>query len=63
MDFVKISGIAGMIYELCKNIIDNCPPFLPILSVIDTPTYKLAKFLVSILKSLTINEYNFLWKA
>ena len=63
MDFVKISGIAGIIYELCKNIIDNCPPFLPILSVIDPPTYKLAKFLVSILKSLTINEYNFLWKA
>ena len=47
-------------YGLCKvhkNIIDNCPPFRPILSAINTPTYKLAKFLVPILKSLTSNEY------
>ena len=40
-----------------KDIIDNCPPFRPILSAINTPTYKLAKFLVPILKSLTSNEY------
>ena len=47
-------------YGLCKvhkDIIDNCPPFQPILSAINTPTYKLAKFLVPILKSLTSNEY------
>ena len=47
-------------YGLCKvhkDIIDNCPPFRPILSAINTPTYKLAKFLVPILKSLTSNEY------
>ena len=35
----------------------NCPPFRPILSTINTPTYKLAKFLVPLLKSLTSNEY------
>ena len=50
----------GIMYGLCKvhkDIIDNYPPFRPILSAINTPTYKLAKFLVSILKSLTSNEY------
>ena len=40
-----------------KDIIDNYPPFRPILSVVNTPTYKLTKFLVSILKSLTSNEH------
>ena len=47
-------------YGICKvykDIIDNCPPFWPNLSAINTPTYKLAKFLVPILKSLTSNEY------
>ena len=50
----------GIMYGLCKvhkDIIDNCPPFRPILSAINTPTYKLAKFLVLILKSLTSNEH------
>ena len=50
----------GIMYGLCKvhkDIIDNCPPFRPILSAINTPTYKLAKFLVPILKSLDSNEY------
>ena len=47
-------------YRICevhKEIIYNCPPFRPILSAVKTPTYKLAKFLVSILKSLKSNEY------
>ena len=50
----------GMMYGLCKvrkDIIDNCPPFGPILSAINTPIFKLAKFLVTILRSLTSNEY------
>ena len=37
----------GIMYGLCKvhkDIIDNCPPFRPILSAISTPTYKLAHF-------------------
>ena len=47
-------------YGFCKvqnNIIDNFLPCRPILSTINTPTYKLAKFLVPILKFLTRNEY------
>ena len=50
----------GIMHGLCKvhkDIIDNCPPFRPILSAINAPAYKLAKFLVPILKSLTSNEY------
>ena len=34
-------------------IIDNCLPFRPILSAINTPTYKLTKFLVPILSFIT----------
>ena len=59
--FLKTVGTRpGIMYGLCKvhkDIIDNCPPFGPILSAITTPTYKLVKFLVLILKSLTSNEY------
>ena len=50
----------GIMYGLCKvhkDIIDSFPPFRPILSAINTATYKLAKFLVPILKSLSSNEY------
>ena len=50
----------GIMYGLCKvhkNIIENCPPLRPTLSAINTPNYKLAKFLVLILKFLTSNEY------
>ena len=50
-----------IMYGVCKvhkDIIDNCPPFRPILSAINTHTYKLVKFLVPILKSLTSNEYS-----
>ena len=39
-----------------NDIINNCPPFLPILSAINTPTYKLATFLVPILKSFSRNK-------
>ena len=40
-----------------KQLINNCPPFRPILSAIGTPTYNIAKFLVPILKPLTTNDY------
>ena len=39
-----------------KDIIDNCPPFRPILSAINVPTYELGKFLVPILKSLWVKD-------
>ena len=47
-------------YGICKvhkDIINNCPTFRTILSAVNTPTYKLAKFLIPILKSSTSNEY------
>ena len=47
MDFVKFTKISSIIAHI----------FRPILSAVNTPTYKLAKFLVTILKSLTSNEY------
>ena len=51
------SGITYGLRKVHEDIIDNCPSFLSILSEINTRTYKLAKFLVPILKSLTSNEY------
>ena len=50
----------GILYGLCKvhkAITDICPPFRPILSAIGTPSYKLAKFLVPKLSSITFNEF------
>ena len=50
----------GILYGLCKvhkAITDVCPPFRPILSAIGTPSYKLAKFLVPKLSSITFNEF------
>ena len=50
----------GIMYGSCKvhrKCVDGCPPFRPILSVLQTPTYKLAKYLVSILEPLTNNKY------
>ena len=39
--------------ETCKGL----PPFRPILSAIDTPTYKLSKFLLKFLTPSTANQY------
>ena len=50
----------GIMYGPCKvhkASVGNCPPFRRILSALNTPTYKLAKFLVPILRSLTNNEF------
>ena len=50
----------GVMYGSCKvhkASVENCPPFRLILSALNTPTYKLAKFLVPILKPLTTNEF------
>ena len=40
-----------------KEKVDGCPPFRPILSALQTPTYNLAKFLVPTLNPLTKNQY------
>ena len=48
---------AGIMYGSCKvhkASAGNCPPFRPILSALNTPTYKLPKFLVPILKPLQL---------
>ena len=37
--------------------VENCLPFRTILSVLNTSTYKRAKFLVPVLKPLTTNEF------
>ena len=50
----------GILYGLCKihkSLIDNCPPFRPILSAIKTPSYNIAKHLVPILELLTTNKF------
>ena len=44
----------GKVHKETKN---GLPPFGLILSAIGTPTYKLAKFLISFLMPLTQNEY------
>ena len=40
-----------------KPVINNGPSFRPIIDTLNTPPYKLAKFIVSILSPLAINEY------
>ena len=43
--------------DVLKYLRDKNAPLRPILSAIGTPTYKLAKFLVSMLEPLTTNAY------
>ena len=43
-------------FKVHKASVENCPPFRPILAALNMPTFKLVKFLVLILKPLTINE-------
>ena len=50
----------GIIYGSCKvhkKCVDGCPPFRPILSALQTPIYKLAKYLVPTSEPLTNNKY------
>ena len=50
----------GILYgqpKVHKTVINNIPQFRPILSAINTPVYKLAKYLVPILSPLTVNDY------
>ena len=50
-------GISMEFFKVYIDFIGNWPHFWTILLAINTPTYKLAKCLVPILKPLTINEY------
>ena len=50
----------GIMYVSCKvhkKWVDGCRPFRPILSALQTPTYKLAKSLVSVLEPLANIKY------
>ena len=50
----------GIMYVSCKvhkKWVDGCRPFRPILSALQTLTYKLAKSLVSVLEPLANNKY------
>ena len=52
----------GVLYGLCKVHKGVCadgspPPFRPILSAINTPSYKIAKFLTPLLSGLTKNAF------
>ena len=50
----------GIMYGSCKahkKCVDGCPPFTPILSGLQTPTYKLAKYSAPILEPLTNNKH------
>ena len=59
--FVKPVGTRpGVMYGNCKvhnQQVDDCCPFRPILSALQTSTYNLAKFLVPKLNTLTKNDY------
>ena len=51
---------SGIMYGSCKlykKYVDGFPPFRPILSILQTPLYKPAKFLVSHLEPLTTTKY------
>ena len=55
-----IGSRPGILYgsgKIHKETRNGLPPFRPILSAIDTPTYKLAKFLLKFLTPSTANEY------
>ena len=55
-----VQTAAGILYgnpKVRKTIVSDTPKFRPILSVINTPTYLLAKYLNPILSPLTTNEF------
>ena len=50
----------GILYGLCKvhkTVTEGIPPFRPILSAINTPSYRLAKYFVPILAEFTENNF------
>ena len=51
-------GILYGLYKVHETVVDVCLPFRPILCAIGTPTYKLAKYLVPRLASITANEFS-----
>ena len=59
-EFLISSTKPGTLYgslKVHKCLKNELPPFTPILSATDNPTYELAKFLVPILSDITQNEF------
>ena len=50
-------GKMGSSYKTHENCADGCVPFRPVLTALQTPTYKLSKHLVTILEPLTTNKH------
>ena len=51
---IKYGSIKNNIHKKC---VDDCRPFRPTLSALQTPIHKLAKYLAPILEPLTKNKY------
>ena len=45
--------------KLIKKVFFKCSPFRPIISAIKTSSYNLAKFLVTLIESITNNDFKF----
>ena len=59
-DLCPCGSSPGILYGLSKvhkPVVDGSPKLRPILSAVNTPTYKLSKFLVKILEPFTKNRY------
>ena len=55
-----VGNTPQIMYGSCKvhkRYADGCPPFRPILSALEIPTYKLEKYLVNILEPLATKKY------
>ena len=50
-------GIFYGLFQVHKQLVDNCPPFRPIMSAIKAITNNLVKFLVPVLEPITANMY------
>ena len=50
-------GKMGSSYKTHESCADGCVPFRPVLTALQTPTYKLSKHLVTILEPLTTNKH------
>ena len=63
-EYKKVKPIAprlGFLYGFCKtynSFIDSCPHLSPIFSAIKTPSYNIAKHLVSSLEPKATNKFN-----
>ena len=59
-DLKPVGSKPGILYGLAKThkeSVDGLPKFRPIISAINTPAYKVAKHLVTLVKDFTVNEY------